>query len=248
MSSLASILTVTKKLYFYKLKAHAGFLFILACLQIFALVFAFLGMAGGMSTHGGSIRIDVTIYSAVGILVFTMFWAFVVSIYLASKALRNLDFAFVGNRLSSNLANFCLLATFSVLGGLCASLSTLVLRNVIYFMGRGPYLLGEYFYLPPGELLMGTIAAILYLLLISALGYFFGSLSSLSKVMVVFIPAILLGTLIMETRTADLSIIIQAIKFFTAEASFAAFIVKSLLTVVVLMLGSALISRRLEVR
>ena len=243
MSSLASILTVTKKLYFYKLKAHAGFLFILACLQIFALVFAFLGMPGGMSTHGGSIRIDVTIYSAVGILVFTMFWAFVVSIYLASKALRNLDFAFVGNRLSSNLANFCLLATFSVLGGLCASLSTLVLRNVIYFMGRG-----EYFYLPPGELLMGTIAAILYLLLISALGYFFGSLSSLSKVMVVFIPAILLGTLIMETRTADLSIIIQAIKFFTAEASFAAFIVKSLFTVAVLMLGSALISRRLEVR
>lgn len=248
MSSLASILTVTKILYLYKLKAHAGFLFILACLQIFALVFTFFGMAGGMSTHTGAVRIDVTVYSATGILIFTLLWAFVISIYLASKALRNLDFAFVGNRLSSNLANFCLLTTYSILGGLSASLSTLLLRNVVYFLGWGPDLIGEHFYLAPRELLMGTIAAILYLLLVSALGYFFGCLSSLHKVMVIFIPALLIGTLIMETRTPDLSIIMESIKIFTTEASLAAFIGKSLLTAGILLVGAILVSRQMEVR
>ena len=250
MMSLArtSLLALAGRQYLYKLKAHANLLTTLTVVQLIALFFTLLGGTGMVNTGNGHLNITVTTFSSANFIVFTLTWAFVAAIVLTGKSALNLDFAFVSTRLSRSLANAALLLTMGALGGLVIALGGILMRVIFFISGRGADIIGADFYLPPGDLLLGTLVAALYVTLTATLGYFLGSLIQRRKILAVIVPALLVGSLMLEVRNPNIRLSLTAMKFFTAETSPGIFVLKALATSGLLLLGSVLISRRMEVR
>jgi len=86
----------------------------------------------------------------------------------------------------------------------------------------------------------------LYLLLISALGYFCGVLVQLSKVFIVILPALYIGTVDFLAR--ELPVIEKVYNFIIGENSLALLAVKVLITTALIYACSSVLANRLEVR
>lgn len=241
--SRISMQDVVKKQYSYKLRAYIQVFLSLVIIQMLGVLFSFNGV-GMMGTSSNTYEIDVKFYSADIVVVFTMLWAFITAILITTQAYRNDDFAFISNRLTSNLSNMLFLLTASIVGGITAMLSSHVMKILMYVFGRT-----EYLYTPTAvsEWLIGFIAAILYVLLFSALGYFFGTLVQFHKVFAILLPVICFG-LILGTGMMNGMIIKNVFEFIFVETSLALFLVKLGVLIALLFSGSALMSNRLEVR
>ena len=240
-----NLVGVAKKQYLYKLKVHSNLIAALAGIQFFALMFTF-GGTGMISSGTGNMSISITTFSGAVIITFPIIWAFMVAISLTTKATRSLDFAFVSSRLSSNLANAAFLLTLGGLGGVTVSLGGVLFRIIL--SGRGADVIGSNFYLAPRELLLTALVATLYLILISTLGYFIGTLVQKKMALVVIIPALVIGFLILEAGNPGISLITKGVEFFTAETLLGLFALKVLATSALLMMGATLASQRMEVR
>jgi len=239
---------VTKKQYFYKLKAHSLLLMTLAVVQLLALMFTFLGGGTSMTSSGTAhMNLSISSYSSIIIFIFSLFWVFVAAITLTTKSWVNMDFAFVSNRLSRALANAAFLITLGGLGGLTVSLGGVLLRTITWISGRGPDVIGTNFYILPGEFLLGALVTAFYLILVGTLGYFIGSLVQRNMMLIVIIPALLIGLLIMEARP-DVYLIVKVVGFFSKETSPALFGFKTMAASVLLMVASVMVSQRTEVR
>ncbi|MBP2243308.1 hypothetical protein J2Z40_003924 [Cytobacillus eiseniae] len=246
MMSLTTVnlLNNIKKLYLFKLKANIDSFSSLIGIQLLALLFSL----GGVTTIGSfssNLHIDIKYYSADLVIVFTMIWSFVTAITITTKPYRNHDFSFVTNRLTSSVANILFLFTASMLGGITAMLSGNLLKIAITL------LLDEPLYLihgGVGEIAIGAVAAILYIFGISAIGYFIGALVQVSKLFILLLPILLIGSLYFDGMLQRDPIITDFFKFFLFEASFLIFIVKALLTSVLFFLASIVILNRMEVR
>lgn len=242
--SRISVQEVVKKQYSYKLRSYIQVFMSLVFIQVLGILFSFNGV-GMMGTSSNSFDISVHFYSADIVVVFTMLWGFITSILITTQAYRNDDFAFITNRLSSNLSNILFLLTISLVGGLTALLSSHVIRILMYVLGKS-----EYLYTPTdvSEWIIGLIATVLYILVCSAVGYFFGTLVQLHKVFAVLLPVAFLGILIVGAGTMNETIIQKGFEFIFEEASLALFIVKIGFLAALLFTGSALVSNRMEVR
>lgn len=234
--------------YRYKLKIHANLLVALAIVQIIALAFTVLGGTGMSSSSSNSFTVSITHYSGTIILIFTLIWGFVVGILLSVKPASNLDFAFVSNRLSSNLANSAFLLTLSALGGLTIALGSIFLRCIIYFSGRGPDIVGTNFFVPPGDLLLMAFIAVLYLVALSMAGYLVGTMVRRWRILIAVLPALLIGALYLEARIQEVFLILTAAEWLTAESSLGLFVLKILTVSGLAMAGSVVFSQRMEVR
>lgn len=131
-----SLVDVVRKQYAFKLKAYLLAFGTLVGLQLLAIFFSFGGVAN-MGTGSDDLEMNVTLYSADIVIVFTMLWAFITGILLTTKAYRYDDFAFVTNRVSSHLANALFLVTASIVGGMCAILCRFPLKVYIYYFEIG---------------------------------------------------------------------------------------------------------------
>lgn len=242
--SRISLQEVVKKQYSYKLRAYIQVFMSLVFIQVLGILFSFNG-TGMMGTSSYSFDISVHFYSADIVVVFTMLWGFISSILITTQAYRNDDFAFISNRLSSNLSNMLFLLTISIVGGLTAMLSSHVIRILMFVLGQT-----EYVFTPTGvsEWIIGFIATTLYVLLCSAIGYFLGTLAQIQKVFVILLPVVFIGILILGAATSNGTIIQYVFEFIFEEASFALFIVKIGCLAALLFSGSALLSNRMEVR
>lgn len=242
--SRISLQQIVKKQVSYKLRAYIQVFLSLVFIQALGILFSFNGV-GMMGTSSNTFEIDVHFYSADIVVVFTMLWAFITAILITTQAYRNDDFALITNRLTSNLSNMLFLLTASLVGGLTALLSSHVIRILMYFMGHT-----EYFITPTGasEWIIGFIATILYVLLCSAIGYFFGTLVQLHKIFAVLLPIAFLGILILGAGTMNETIIHKVFEFIFEESSLALFMVKIGVLVALLFSGSALMSNRMEVK
>jgi len=244
-----NLIEITKRQYFYKLKGYMSLFFNMAGVQIVALLFSAGGVAGSSGMSSNNMEFSVKWFSADMVLSFTLMWAFVVAIYLTTNNYRNIDFAFVSNRLSSNLSNIAFLLTAGVAGGITASLAGYLIRIIVYLSIGSQNIVSENFFILPQELIVGIITAALYITLISALGYFVGMLAQLHKVFVILLPALIFGIMIMETKIAGKpQTFVKLAGFFTNEGSFTLFALKVMITVVVLFWGGIIMSNRLEVR
>ena len=136
--SRASLMEVVKKQYLFKLKSFIQVFMTLVVLQLLAMLFSFNGV-GMMGSSNASVEMDIQYYSADIVVVFTMLWAFITAILITTKAYRNDDFAFVTNRLSSNLSNMLFLLTASILGGILAILSSYLMKVMMYLLGQQLY-------------------------------------------------------------------------------------------------------------
>ncbi len=241
-----NLFNVAKKQYFYKLKSNIGIFRMMAVLQIIALLMSFRGV--GMSSSGGDgMMVSIQYISADILLVFTFIWAFTIALSFTTQASKNMDFAFVSSRASSHLSNIGFLLTTALLGGITAILGGTLLKNIIFFTGGT--VLEQTWFIPPGEMMTGLIAAVLYIILIGSIGYFIGTLAQLHKAYILLLPALLLGTLFIENVVShNAQIFMKTIRFFVEERSLGLFFIKVVVTGIVLY-GSAIgLTNRMEVR
>jgi hypothetical protein len=240
----ANINVVVKRQYLFKLKANIDAFSSLVGIQAIALLFSL----GGMSMFGSSssyFTLTVSSYSADVVIAFTMIWSFVTAITITTMPYRNFDFAFVTNRLSSSLSNVLFLVTASLLGGVTAILSGFLVRVAGYF------LLGHTLYsseMAVSELLLGMIAASLYIFMASSIGYIFGTLAQVSKAFIIVIPVILIGLLFLDVSFNPMPIQQEIYQFYFLESSFVLFLLKILLTTAILFGASSILFNRMGVR
>ncbi|MDR3601506.1 MAG: hypothetical protein P4L49_13675 [Desulfosporosinus sp.] len=242
MSSIkVNLLSISLMQYFYKLKAYTTLVYGLITAQLIALLFSL----GGVSSSGGSsgeLSVMVKNYSANIVLIFSLVWIMFIALKLTTKQYKNMEIALVTNRITGNLSNIGMLATACVFGGITASLSGVLFRVVMYFSSDRSQIVWNGFFLAFSDLLLGIIVAILYMFVISALGYFIGVLIQLNGVFAIIVPAVVMGSFKVY---ADFS---QAVlKFLTFENSLPLFALKIICIAIVLFGASLLLSNRMEV-
>ncbi|OIK16552.1 hypothetical protein BIV60_04400 [Bacillus sp. MUM 116] len=233
---------VVKQQFVYKLKAYQQAFISLVIVQGIAILFS-IGGVGMMGSGSQSINISVKYYSADIVVVFTLLWGFITAINLTTKAYRYDDFAFVTNRISSNLSNILFLLTGSVIGGVTAMLSASLLKIIMV------YVLNYQFVAPlstmgvPVEFMLGILTTCLYLFLFCALGYFVGMLVQIHKLFIVILPAVLLGGAFGKEK-----LFIKLLGILFTESSLSIFIVKIIVAIALLFYSSVILSNRMEVR
>lgn len=234
-----SLWDVVKKQFFFKLKSNIDAFNSLVWIQLIGIFFGF-NSSSSWSMDG--IDINIGYFSADGVIVLSMFWAFVTAITITTKPYRNLDFTFVSNRLSSSLSNILFLFTGSVLAAVTGMLSRFMVQFIHMSFGSG-----EVFTIPfgIGDFFIGVGATVLYLFLISALGYFIGTLVQVSKLFTFIVPAVIIAFMYADIGINEKPLILQT---YFMESSFLLFFIKVLITVVVLFGASMAILNRLEVR
>lgn len=233
-----SLADVVKKQYLYKLIAYKGTYTTLIFLQLVGLL-----MNDSVSSgSNGYFLYDIAIHSTGVSVGLTMLWAFMVGIIITTKLNRDDDFMYVSNRLSSNLANILFLVTASVLSGVTAMLCGFLIKDILYFFADD-LTMGNILVEAPSEFLIGIFASILYVLLMSALGYLLGVLVQLNRVVFFLIPVLYIGLTYLKHPLIE-----GIIPFYLHEASIGLFAVKVIVTVVVCYGLAVAISNRLEVK
>ncbi|MBS4205691.1 hypothetical protein [Lederbergia citrea] len=238
-----SLSDVVKKQFSFKLKAYLGVFSSLMFMQILAIFFSLLGT---MSTYHGSsiVSVNFSYFSADTVIVFTMLWGFMSAILITTKATRYDDFAFVANRVSNNVSNTLFLVAASAIGGITSMLSSYLIKLIVYFIKDIQYGAN----MTPKELLIGFAAASLYVLLFSALGYLVGIFIQMSKVFVILLPALLVGSFVVSAVGDNGDWLLAIFNFFVAESSLLIFFIKNIVLSGLLFSFSTVLSNRLEVR
>jgi hypothetical protein len=112
-------------------------------------------------------------------------------------------------------------------------------------MNADRIILNEAFTYSLSELFFGIIVTTFYMMLISAISYFYGMLIQLFKPFVLLLPAFFVWSLFFTGTSSPL---LEIIEFFVTESSFVLFTIKIFIIVTILYLVSILISNRTEVR
>ena len=248
-----TIFEIAKRQYFLKLKANFGLFSSLVLVQILAIFFS-LGGVSSSSTGGSGMNISIAYFSGNIVIAFTLIWAFVISTILKNSSNRNMDFTFVSNRLTSDFSNIGFLITLSLYGGITASLSSNLIRVLLYFISGSQNIISEGFFVSPQNMFMGIMVMVLYIILISSIGYLIGSLSQLSQVFIILFSVVPIGLIFgiklfsSSLNSTSIDFIKKVFNFYFAEGSLIIFAVKTLITAAVLFATATLISNKLEVR
>lgn len=240
------LFAVVKNQFLYKLKAHLSIFSSLLIIQVVGMLLSMNG-SGSMGTSSDGYSLNISYYTGDIIIIFTMIWSFISAIIITTKAYRNDDFVFVANRFSSNLSNICFLVFASIVGGITAMLSGILLKVVMYFILDDGNIMGAVISLQ--ELLLGMIVSTFYVLLVASLGYLIGMLVQISKWFSVLLPAAFFGYSILSINKNDEApIISEMVTFFAQETSLLFFGLKVIVTASILFLGSIILANKMEVR
>ena len=239
--------TVINKQYKYKLKAYFSVFNSLVIIQLVAILLSFNG-TGSIGGGSENIQVYVNYYSADMVIIFTLLWAFITAIVMTTKAYRDDDFAFVTNRVTSNVSNVAFLLTASMIGGITAMLSSFLLKIGVYVIHNPESIQGTGLVAGSVELFWGIVASMLYVLLFSALGYLVGTIVQLSRVFMILLPVIFFGVLFISVTNSGGNILQRLFEFYFMESSFLIFMFKALSTIVFLFISGTIISNRMEVR
>jgi len=242
-----SLTTAVKNQFLYKLKVYAGVFTSLVILQIFALLFAFMGNGeGDMSTANG-VEIEYTIYSIVNVISFTFLWGFIQSIIMTAKTDWEHSFPFVGNRLSHDLSNMLFLFAASVVGGILTILTGFIVRVFIYYFVPEEIMIASNFIITGEELFSGMLTMTLHLFLFCAIGYLLGTITRMHRLLPILLPVIIIGVIIALAQ-ANSDLLLRFIVFYFEETNPWLFVIKIFMSVLLLFGVSILISSRTEVR
>lgn len=242
-----SLSDVVKRQYEFKLKAFLGVFTSMAGLQLISLLFSLGGVSSvGTGTSSG-MSIHIGYYSADMIVIFTMLWIFITGILLTTKSVRNDDFSFVANRLSSNLANVLFLLTASTIGGAAAVLSGFVLRIIAFLIGHVQYGMGNSLMEAPAEFFIAVSASILYMIMFSSIGYLTGMFVQVNKIFIFVLPALFTGFVIF-TGIRNEELAKSIFDFIFAESSLWLFAVKTITLSALFFAAALFMSNRMEVR
>jgi hypothetical protein len=238
---------IVKKQYQYKLKSYSQSLMSLMTLQLLAIVFSLAG-TGSMSGGSGTLDAEVHYYSADLVVVFTILWGFITAIVTTTKGYRYDDLVFISNRVTSNLSNTLVLLTASVVGGITSMLSTYLLKMILRYFFNGHLYGGVQAGTGLLELILGILTVSFYVLLFCGLGYLVGTLVQMSKIFVVLLPALIIGSILLAGYSGETGIIEIVSKFYFTETSLSIFIIKIIGSVLMLFTGAFILSNRMEVK
>jgi len=243
-SNEVNLLSISLKQYFYKLKANTGLLNRLIITQMLALFFSLVGANGMMSSGNGTVSVSVRTYSASIAIVFSILWITTVAILLTTKQYKKMEMTLVGNRMSGNLSDVVLLMTASVFAGITSSLVGVLLRVIMYFTFDRSKMVFDGFSLTVSDLLLGMVVAILYMGLVSAMGYLVGMLAQDNIAFLVLIPIAIFGSF----RVYNNYFFAQSIyRFYVEDVSLALFALKVIITMIIIFGVSMPLSNRMEV-
>lgn len=229
----------------FKLAAYRGMLLHLIVAQLIAMILTM----GGMSSFGTSSRglhVQVKLFSGDFIIIISMLWIAIVAMVISSSPYRNTDFIFVSSRLSHHLANIGILLAASMIGGISAMLGSLLQKLAVLTI-HGPQELVSATLPGITELIIGSIAAIFYLVLFGAVGYFIGILCQLFRPLMILLPIVFVGMLLIESGKGKASFIAAIVRIYAEEASLGLFITKVIVSVAALYMLTILITSRKEV-
>lgn len=234
-----NLLSVSIRQYFYKLKAYSSLFHSLIIVQLIALLFSSGGVAS-MAGGNGGLSVSLKGYSSDIVIIFSLLWIMFIAIQLSTKTFKNMEIPLVTNRLSGNLSNIGFLTTACIYGGITSSLLGVLLRLIAYWaFDRSQIVLSRF---SPTELILSIFAAIFYMCLISALGYFIGVLIQVHGAFAIILPALLLGVL-----KVNHDFVFSVFAFFVYETSLAVFVLKVIFISTILFGVSILTSNRMEV-
>lgn len=238
------LLGATKRQYIYKLKAYFQLLFNLIIFQAVGIVFS------TVSTISENINfVTLITYSNTIVTVFSFIMLFSVGYILQTEKYKNLDVAVVGNSYTSSFSDIAYIITICIFGGITTSLGGVLLRILIYFIKSGQNIVGEGFFIPPKVLLIGIISTFLYAVLISSLGYLLGAIAQINKVLLLIIPALIIGSMFLILSNNAYSNTVAVIRdFYVSEVSMVMFIIKIFVTSAILFSVAVKIASNLEVR
>lgn len=238
-----NLLETVKKQYVFKLKANIDAYSSMIGIQLLAFLFSFGGISMGMGSE--FLNVNVRFISADVIIAFTMIWALVAGITITTKPYRHYDFMFITNRLSSNLANVLFLLTANIIGSVTALLAGNLFRQIASLLtDQSIYSINIGF----NEFVIGLCGAIFYMVLVSSIGYFIGTLVQVSKGFIVFIPVLFIGSLFVDGLIGNEPILVDIFRFYFMETSLVFFIVKVVLTAIIFYTAAFSILNRMEVR
>lgn len=236
---------VVKKQIRYKWNAYSG---VFSSLLIMQMIGFFFGLGTGGGSHGSeSIDISFTFSSGDSPAGFTFLWAFSMGILVTTLAYRNDAFTFVTNRLSHHLSSFLFLILASVIGGITAVLSSSFIKFISLFRDNMILIESVGLFDAPGDFFLRIVTSIAYTILFAGIGYAIGSFIQRSK-LVIPVIVIVLFILPMFNSLHATGLIEKVVAFYGTETSFLVFLVKVVVTVLVLFGISVTLTNRLEVR
>ena len=238
---------IVKKQFQYKLKSYSQSLMSLMSLQLIAIVFS-LGGTGSMSGGSGTLDAEVHYYSADLVVVFTILWGFITAILTTTKGYRYDDLVFISNRVTSNLSNTLVLLIASLVGGITSMLSTYLLKVILHYLFNsyvnGGVQAGTSFL----ELILGIFTVSFYVLLFCGFGYLVGTFVQISKIFVLLLPALIIGSILLAGYSGEVGVLETVSKFYVMETSLPIFIIKIIGSVLMLFTGAFILSNRMEVK
>lgn len=243
-----NVLAVAKKQYSYKLKSYINLFYYLAIVQILSLMLSLNGISS-RGIGGNNFNVDVNIYSNAVVIGFTMCLVFIIGIVITTEEYKNIDFTFVSNRNSSSLSSIGFLLTYSVVAAITAALNGNLLRVIMYYTRNNRRIQSEDFFVSPHNLITSIIAITLYLVLLSAISYFTGTLVQQHKAWIIFIGTFFIGIFMLaKLINSQINIFLVILNFFINESSLLLFTLKVIITATTLFLSGTLLLSRMEVK
>lgn len=184
-----TFISLAIKKYVFKLRAYSGYF----CGLILAQILAVTTQLSGSTTFGmgvGNLNISLHTYSVQLAFIFSIGWAFIISVWLATQIKKDTSFSFPGNRLTDCYSDFAYILTGCLFGALTIALSGVAFRIVIILIFAGN-VVAPGFYPVFSDLCTMAAATGLYMLLASAVGYFIRTLYRISRVIFFVVAAIL---------------------------------------------------------
>lgn len=168
---------------------------------------------------------------------------------LCSDKLKCIDFSVVSNKLSSILSTVAFLFTCCFIGGITASLGSVLIRIISYISKNHKNIIGNNFVISFSTLLLICLSSTLYILLFGSFGYLIGNLIELNKIFIFLAPIGLFTILtFMSSNGGTSKILYGLICFYTKETSIIIFLIKSLITSVILIIAGMFLATRIEVQ
>ncbi|GIN71961.1 hypothetical protein J14TS2_24360 [Bacillus sp. J14TS2] len=240
-----SLSEVVWKQFVFKSKSFFTTFGTLVILQVLAIFFS-SGGSGSSGFHGRDLSVELNYYSGDIVVIFTILWTFSLAIFTTTKATRYDDYVFVGNRLSSHLANVLFLLTASLIGGISATLCGFIVRIIGYF--SDDVMMGGELFQSPLDFLLSIGAISLYGFLFAALGYIFGMIIQFHRSFIFLLPVICVGVIIASVTSGYDEEMKAVFDFIMMETHFWIFLLKVLLISGIFFVAAILLSNKLEVR
>ena len=184
-----SVWSTALKAYLFKVRAYSGYLGGLILVQLLAMGLVLSSSVSlGMGTN--NLRIVLHTYSSQLVLVFSVVWSFIVSIVVTSRSSKDAVFSFPGSRQTDSLSDLAFMLTCCVFGAVTTAFFGVAVRLELLLVFPGG-VLAQGFYPVFGDLCVIAVATFSYMLLLSAAGYFAGTLFRFSKVFIAVVTVLI---------------------------------------------------------